>query len=77
MKLTSTELTAPETVDKVVFPSTLVAPPLSTRESITRQVDAAVGDLPGGVYVRHSNAPGSIGNFSPGRRVNGIPFTTP
>lgn len=76
VRLLSTELPLLEEVDLVAFPSPTVARPTTT-ESINRLVDAAVGDQPGGPWVRHSDAPGAVGLRSPGTRVSGIPFPGP
>lgn len=73
-----TTTTPPQLVDEVIFPQAGRggrAPDFD--ESFTRVVDAGVGDLPGERFVRHPDAPGAVSTFSPGGRVNGIPFPPP
>jgi len=73
-----TTTTPPAVIDEVIFPQAGRggrAPDFD--ESFTRVIDATVGDLPGERFVRHPDAPGAVSNFSPGGRVNGIPFPPP
>jgi hypothetical protein len=78
VRLESTATTPPTPIDEVIFPQSGRggrAPDFD--ESFTRVVDAGVGDLPGERFVRHPDAPGAASTFSPGGRVNGIPYPPP
>jgi hypothetical protein len=73
-----TTTTSPTLIDEVIFPQAGRGARLPDfDESFTRIVDAGVGDLPGERFVRHPDAFGAVSTFSPGGRVNGIPFPPP
>lgn len=75
--LESTERKVPEMVDSLDFASALVTTTAAADESVTRQVDAGVGDSAGALYVPHRSAPGAGGPRSPGARIQGTLFPTP
>lgn len=73
-----TTTTPPQVIDEVIFPQAGRGGRLPDfDESFARVVDAGVGDLPGERFVRHPDALGAASTFSPGGRVNGIPFPPP
>ena len=75
--LRSTLTGTPTQLDQVTFPQLPRVPGLrDVNESLTRSLDAQIGDTTGATFIPHFDAPGALGAFSPGARINGQVFDT-